>query len=357
MAKKTGPVLERIVAMSGYQPGEQPRDGSLVKLNTNENPYPPSPRALEAARGALEAGLNLYPDPTSEGLREAASARYGVPVSGVVVGNGSDDILSMALRACAGSAGRVAYSTPTYSLYATLSAVVGAETLEVAWPGQVSDGDGGSGVPAELQAAAKRADVTFVCSPNSPSGRAVSVDAIEALANASSGLVVADEAYIDFGGHSALEVLDQHDNLLVTRSLSKSFSLAGLRLGLGFASPALIESLAKTKDSYNVSAVAAAAGVAALEDYDWMLSNADRIITTRRQVTADLVERGYRVPESRTNFFWLDWGVGGGRRVFEHLKSAGVLVRYFDTDALADGVRVSVGTDEQMERFMAALAA
>ncbi len=354
MALKRGLILERIAAMAGYEPGEQPRGGSFVKLNTNENPYPPSPRAIEAAGRAIEADLNLYPDPSAQGLRGAACARYGLSAEAVIVGNGSDEILAMALRACAGPGGRVVYSTPSYSLYATLAGIAGAEATELAWPGQVSDEDEGPGIPSGLAEAARNADLTFVCSPNSPSGRAVTVDAIAGLARATTGLVVADEAYIDFGGRSALDILADHDNLLVTRSLSKSFSLAGLRLGLGFGSPALVEALGKTKDSYNVSRVAAAAGQAALEDYDWMVSNTGKVVATRQRVTAELRARGHRVPASAANFFWLDCGDGGGRPVFERLRSRGLLVRYFDSEQLSGGVRVSVGTDEEMDLFLAA---
>ena len=355
MADEHGPVLDRIAAMPGYEPGEQPRGAGLVKLNTNENPYPPSPRAVDAARAALEGGLNLYPDPSSTVLREAASACYGVPVDNVVAGNGSDEVLAMALRACVGQGGRVVYTTPTYSLYATLAATIGARTRELAWPEQLSDEDSGDGVPEGLAEAATDADLCFVCSPNSPSGRAVSPEAIAGLARASRGLVLADEAYIDFGSGSAIELIGEHDNLLVTRSLSKSYSLAGMRLGLGLGQAGLIDALVKTKDSYNVSRVSAVTGQAALEDQKWMRANAERVIDTRERVTAELRARGRRVPASAANFFWLDCGREGGRLVFERLRESGVLVRYFDNEMLGGGVRVSVGTDEQMDRFLEAV--
>lgn len=336
-------VAARIAALDGYVPGEQPADSErVIKLNTNENPYPPSP-AVAVALAEASASLALYPAPRADPLRQAAASRYGVDADQVLVGNGSDELLAICLRACACDGGSVAYPTPTYSLYSTLAAIEGARSLE--FPTEA-----GASLPDELISCG--ADVTFICSPNAPFGSAVAISEIARAAETSPCLVVADEAYVDFGGESALALLPEHPNLLVLRSFSKSFSLAGLRLGLAFGSIDLIRQLAKVKDSYNVSRLAIAGGVAALDDYAWMQNSVAKVAATRARVVATLREAGYEIPESRANFFWLDCGDEGGREVYARLRERGILVRYFDTERLEHGVRVTVGTDEQMDKFL-----
>ncbi len=338
-------VSERIRALTPYQPGEQPDDRSLIKLNTNENPYPPSPKVVRAIAEAAADGLNLYPPPMTDTLRRAAAIRYGVTETQVLAGNGSDEVLALCLRACVTEGGRVAYATPTYSLYRTLAAVAGAKALEIR-----ADESNLSARLSETEA-----DVIFICTPNSPTGAELGLETIDDIARQARGLVVVDEAYVDFGGRSALGLLNRHQNLLVVRTFSKSFSLAGARLGLGFGCAGLVADLAKVKDSYNVSRLAAAAGLAALADYDWMERNVARVCMTRERIASELRARGYRVPDSRANFLWLDCsGLGGGRPVYVKLRERGVLVRYFDTAELRHGIRVTIGTDQQMDRFLTA---
>ena len=334
--------------MSGYSPGEQPSDGTrgLVKLNTNENPYPPSPRVLEAVRAAADADLRLYPAPTADRLREAAAAAYGVTPDGVLAGNGSDELLALVLRACVEPGDTVAYATPTYSLYRTLVEAAGAEAREVRAE---------SSRARLAQLARCDARVIFVCNPNSPTGEPLEPEDIGRLADRVDGLVVSDEAYVDFGAKSAIAILEQHPNLLVTRSFSKSFSLAGLRLGLALGGRELIAELRKVKDSYNVSRIALAAGVAALGDRAWMEANVARVCATRERVVRRLREAGYAVPASTANFFWLSCGKEGASSVQARLRKAGVLVRCFDQQGLAAGVRVTVGTEADMDRFLEAL--
>ena len=337
--------------MTGYQPGEQPANRTLVKLNTNENPYPPSPWVQAAVERAANDDLNRYPSPMTDRLRELAADRYRVSPEQVLVGNGSDELLAMCLKACAGEGARVAYATPTYSLYRTLVDIACAQACEV-----IDDGLDERDRPEVWRGLADHdAAVTFVCNPNSPFGTAVAPSRIGDLAARVNGLVVADEAYVDFGGRSALDLISRHANLLVVRTLSKSFSLAGVRIGLAFGDRQLIGEIAKVKDSYNVSRLAAAAGSAALEDYDWMARNVERIVATRHRVVAVVRQAGYRVPQSVANFFWMDCSPGSGKAVYEHLRANGVLVRYFDVPALRAGVRVTVGTDPEMDRFLVAL--
>ncbi len=341
----TSLLSERVARMKGYVPGEQPRAGTLLKLNTNENPYPPSPRVLRAVGEAASRDLRLYPSARADELREAAAQCYGCRPEQVLAANGSDEILALCLRACVSEGDVVAFPRPTYSLYPTLAEAAGASIVEVpALPGEI---------PAGLLEAG--AAVTFLCSPNSPSGASLQLQEISRFAQAAGGLVVVDEAYVDFASHSALEILDRHSNLLVSRSFSKSFSMAGVRLGLGFAAPDLIEGLNRVKDSYNVSRLAAAAGVAALADYRWMRDSAAKVCATRDRTISRLRQAGWQAADSDANFFWLDCGGEGGLSVYRRLRDGGVLVRYFNTEELRGGVRVSVGTDEQMERFLAVL--
>ncbi|MFN2375758.1 MAG: histidinol-phosphate transaminase [Candidatus Binatia bacterium] len=340
-------VSPRVRAMHGYTPGEQPKPGSLVKLNTNENPYPCSPLVAEAI-AAEAAGLHLYPSPMADALREAAARTYGVKAAQVMAGNGSDELLAIVLRSCVEPGDPVAWPVPTYSLYATLAEIVGARAVQV---------DGRQQEDAVLrELAAARAKVTFLCTPNSPTGRSLELEAIAAFARAATGVVVVDEAYIDFGGPSVLALLADHPNMVVSRTFSKSYSLAGLRLGLLFGHEDLLAELAKVKDSYNVSRLAIAAGVAALEDSAWMENNVARIRATRVRVTAALRQGGYTVADSAANFLWVDCSArGGGKAVYDKLREGGVLVRFFPGDALAAGMRVSIGTDDEMDRFLAVL--
>ena len=332
--------------MRGYVPGEQPRGGRFIKLNTNENPYPPSPRVVRAVTRAAGEDLRLYPSPCADELRDKAAEVYGTRAEQVLVGNGSDDLLAICLRACVGQGGEVAFSVPTYFVYRTLVEIVGGRCTEIADPG------GGRVADALVES---KAPIKLICTPGSPYGEPVAVEAIRRVAEASSGMVVVDEAYGDFAGRSALGILDEYSNVVVVRSLSKSFSLAGARVGLVFASSPVVRELIKVKDSYNVSRLSSAAGVAALEDLDWMRANVERVVATRERVTGVLRERGWTVRDSAANFFWLDCGDLGGRAVYAKLRDQRILVRWFDEPRLRGGVRVSVGSDADMNRFLEAL--
>jgi histidinol-phosphate aminotransferase len=340
-------VSPRVRAMAGYTPGEQPAGGSLIKLNTNENPYPASPLVVEAIETEAR-NLHLYPSPMADALRERAAATFAVRPSQVMAGNGSDELLAIVLRACIDPGDTAAWVVPTYSLYRTLAETVAARIVEI-------DADPAT-IPASLADA--RARVTFLCTPNSPTGRSIGLADIGSFARAATGVVVVDEAYIDFGGKSALSILADHPNMLVSRSFSKSYSLAGLRLGLLFGHEDLMDELAKVKDSYNVSRLAIAAGTAALEDTTWMTSNVARIRATRARVTAALRRAGFGVEDSEANFLWVDCTQhGGGRSVYDRLRAGGVLVRFFSGPRLEHGVRVSIGTDSEMDRFLQLLGA
>jgi len=336
-----------IRAMHGYTPGEQPQDRRYVKLNTNENPYPPSPRVAQALMQAVGAELRLYPDPVADVLRHTAAAVYDVSPEQIVVGNGSDDLLTMLVRACLGPGDRIAYPVPTYSLYDTLVALQEAEAVRLPFPSDFS-------LPAELGRA--RARLTIVCNPNSPSGTLTPTEELGRLAREVEGLLVVDEAYADFADDNALRLLRECDNVVVLRTLSKSYSLAGLRVGLAFAAPPVIAELMKVKDSYNVNRLSIVAGVAALEDQAWMQTNVARIRATRARLIAALRERGFEVADSHSNFVLARRPGVSQRGTYEALKEGGVLVRWFGIDGLEDALRITVGTDDEVDALLAALS-
>ena len=335
-----------IDAMTGYVPGEQPQDRRYVKLNTNENPYPPSPRVIDALRAAVNEDLRLYPDPLANALRERAAAVYGFRRENVLVGNGSDDLLNLVVRACVGTRDRVVFPYPTYSLYDTLVTLQEGAAVHVPYAADFS-------LPSGLAEA--RGRVTFVCHPNSPSGTPVPVDAIRALAGQVAGLLVVDEAYVDFADATALPLVHTHDNLIVLRTFSKSFSLAGMRIGLAFAAPAIIDALLKLKDSYNVTRLSIVAATAALEDYAWMQANVARIRHTRARLSDGLRAHGFTVLPSQSNFVLARRPGHRLEGLYGDLKARGVLVRYFPTPELHDAVRITVGTDAEIDTLLAAL--
>src|SRR5262245_12630239 len=262
-------IRSAVRAMEGYTPGEQPQDGSsYIKLNTNENPYPPSARVREAIQRCATDEVRLYPDPMANALRDAAAARYDLTRDHILAGNGSDELLALVLRACSEPGDRVAYPYPTYSLYDSLVVIAGATAVRLPFPKDFSLPEGLGGADAR---------VTIVCNPNAPSGTFVPVDELAALSEQVAGLLVVDEAYVDFAADSALRLVRERGNVLVLRTLSKSFSLAGMRVGLAFGAPPLIAELGKVKDSYNLSRPSIAAGAAALADYALMREHTRRV--------------------------------------------------------------------------------
>lgn len=346
---RTSLVSPRITALAGYVPGEQPRDRSYVKLNTNENPYPPSERVLAAVQQAVNGDLRLYPDPVALTLRETASARYGVSPDFIMAGNGSDELLSVVMRASIDAGDSVAYATPTYSLYDTLVALQGGKAIRVPYPV-----DFALPVDALLRAGAR---VTIVCNPNAPSGTLTPWGDIERLARSASGLLVVDEAYVDFASGTAIGLVARYPNLLVLRTFSKSFSLCALRVGLGFAQPALIHELSKVRDSYSVNHLGLVAANAALQDYAYMQASTDRIREERSALSAALAQRGFDVLPSQTNFLLARRPGGDLSDYQQRLKQEGVLVRYFGTPELRDALRITVGTPEQSATLLRAIDA
>jgi histidinol-phosphate aminotransferase len=336
-----------IRAMAGYTPGEQPREGGVIKLNTNENPYPPSPRVFEALRAALtDDRLRKYPDPVGTHFRRVAGRVLGVDPDGILIGNGSDDVLTILTRAFVPEGGLVVSLTPSYLLYRTLAELQGARYQAVPFTAEWAPPD-----PWPVP----RADLTFLANPNSPSGTAVSAAAVERLAAQVRGPLVIDEAYADFADDNAL-TLAQAGRVIVTRSLSKSYSLAGVRFGFAVAEPALVRELVKVKDSYNCDALSLAAAAAALEDQDHRLANRAAILATRARLTRELARLGFAVTPSQANFVWCRHEQPV-KPIFLELKKRNILVRYMVYDGYGDGLRVSVGSDAEIDRLLAELAA
>ncbi|MGO9607376.1 MAG: histidinol-phosphate transaminase [Candidatus Binataceae bacterium] len=340
------PSINRMVA---YTPGEQPRAHErLIKLNTNENPYPPSPKVRRAVAKAADATLRLYPAPRADQFVASASKLYGIPSEMILAGNGSDELLAMIFRATLGPGDKVAYPIPTYSLYDTLAAVQDAKVLHFPF---------GRDFAVPLAALARaRARLTIVCNPNSPSGTLTPVRSLAALANKLRGrLLVIDEAYVDFASDNSLRLLKNHKNVVILRTLSKAYSLAGMRLGLALAHREVIDGLLKVKDSYNLSRIALAGGAAALGDPAWMRRNVERVKKTRTLTEARLRKIGFEVPPSEANFVLARMRGHDMGRVARGLRRAGILVRYFATPVLRDAIRISIGTPAEMAALFRAL--
>ncbi|MGQ9472437.1 MAG: histidinol-phosphate transaminase [Candidatus Caldatribacteriaceae bacterium] len=336
-------VREQIRRMEGYVPGEQPQEEGYIKLNTNENPYSPSPRVVERLQAFLShSSLSLYPHPFSDRVRVQVERVYGVPKDWILVGNGSDEVLNLVFRTLLGKGDRVVYPFPTYTLYRTLALLQEAEPWEIPFPEDFS-------LPLEFISA--RASLKVLCNPNSPTGTYIFPDMIEELLQASSCPVLLDEAYIDFAPQSALTLLPRFPNLLIARTLSKSFSLAGLRVGFLFAHPEMVREICKAKDSYNVNILSQVGAEAALETVEHAMKNIERIKKTRLWFSRKMEELGFYVYPSQANFVLVRRKGKDLRPLYEELKRRKILIRYFPE--WPDSLRITIGTDEQMEILLA----
>jgi histidinol-phosphate aminotransferase len=345
-------VRDTIRALDGYTPGEQPAPGArVVKLNTNENPYPPSPRVLEAVRAVPPHALQRYPSPMADEFRAAASRVLGVPHDAILAGNGSDDILTIATRTFLAPGDVLAYPEPTYSLYPVLARLQDARIVTVPW---------GAGWALPIDAlVATGARAIYLANPNAPSGTLVPVAQVEALARAFDGVLLVDEAYVDFAGAHCLELAMRLPNVVVSRTLSKAYALAGVRFGFAVARPEIVREMVKVKDSYNCDALSIAAAAAAIADQDYARGTWAKVRAERDRLTHALAAIGWSVLPSHANFLLATLPGGRARAVHVHkaLKGAGVLVRYFDAPGLDDKLRVTVGTPEDNDALLAALSA
>ena len=351
MSDPSSLALPHVATLHAYTPGLQPTDPGWVKLNTNECPYPPSPRVADAIRRELGddgAALRLYPNPRSGPLRTAVARRHGLTDENVCIGNGSDDILTMLVRAFCSDAAPLGYTLPSYSLYPVLVEIQNgrAEAIEL---------DRSMRLPIErIHASTARAFV--LTSPNAPTGVAFTNAELEQVLAGYRGLFVVDEAYAAFAREDAVPLLARHRNLVVVRTLSKAYALAGIRVGYALADAAVIDVLDRVRDSYNVSRLSQVAAMAAIDDYAYFHSLVARVVATRDAFMADLARRGWFTYDSQSNFVFTepvdargDSGPAVARSAYEHLYANKVLVRYFPNHPLtASFLRVSVGTDEEM---------
>ena len=326
--------------MDGYTPGEQPGVGErVVKLNTNENPYPPSPAVVRAIQEIEPEMLRRYPNPTADVFRHAAAKVLGVTHDMILAGNGSDDILTIATRTFCSPGDALAYPDPTYSLYSVLAKLQDAKVAEIPW-------DEDFALPIEKLLEAKPQAI-YVANPNAPTGTFVPPAKIAELAKAFKGLVLVDEAYADFAEDNCLALVHKHENIVVSRTFSKAYSLAGMRFGFAVGQPHVIREMMKVKDSYNVDAIAMTAATAAIADQDYARERWEQIKSERARVTDELTKLGWSVLPSQANFIFAAAPDGRGRDAYVGLKAQGILVRFFDKPGLRDKIRITIGQSQE----------
>ncbi len=340
-------ICKHVQALEGYTPGEQPRDSSVIKLNTNENPYPPSPRVKECVAAFNTDLLRLYPDPVFREVRERIAQINGCSPSQVFVGNGSDEILALCTRAFVENNGSIGCFEPSYSLYAVLAEIRGAVYQPVRL-----NADFTWNMPADYSA-----DLFFITNPNAPTSMLHDPAVVAEFCAAFEGVVLVDEAYGDFADQNCMDlaVAPDNANTLVMRTLSKSFSLAGIRFGYLIGPENLIAALYKIKDSYNMDMLTLKIGLAALNDLPYMHFNVNRIRASRAAVTEALRIRGWKVCDSQTNFIFARPPAGGAQRIFDELKRQKIYVRYFPGPDTGEYLRITIGSEAQCEALLAAL--
>jgi histidinol-phosphate aminotransferase len=359
--------------LHGYVPGEQPKIKGLIKLNTNENPYPPSPRVLGVVRAAVDKRLRLYPNPTAERLREKLARRHSCKPENIIAGNGSDELLAIAVRCFVEPEGRatrvpnqkksgtrvtrpsevVQYFTPSYSLYPVLADIHGAAKNAVPLKSDF-------GLPGVTELKRDRewdfnAALTFVTTPNAPSGRGYSTRELDALCQAQRGVVILDEAYVDFANENAMALALKHPHVIVARTFSKAYSLCFQRVGYFVGHPEIIAALHKIRDSYNVNGLGQIAAEATLDDLAYYRANFKRIIATRAWLSRELTKLGFRVQPSQTNFILARPPLFPAKDWLQKLRERKVLVRWFSAPEVKDYLRVTIGTQREAAALVKAV--
>ena len=339
------PVTKSVRRLTAYTPGEQPKAKDVVKLNTNENPYPPSPKCAEVLAGFDLDKLRRYPDPEFSALREAIAQMVHAKAANIFIGNGSDEILALSAKAFVENDEVIGSLDPSYSLYKTLAAI-----RDVEWRG--------FGDLCEVKGEkAKRLSLFLLTNPNAPTGVLKPCAEVAAFAKRFKGILIVDEAYADFARENCMSLAadEKNKNVIVMRTFSKSFSLAGLRVGYCVGPKPLIDALYKVKDSYNVDAIAQAVALAAVKDAKWMRANVKKVVATRKRFVAELERRGWDVLPSESNFVFARPAHAKASEIFERLRGRHIYVRYFSGPKTVDRLRVTIGTDGQMATLLAAL--
>jgi histidinol-phosphate aminotransferase len=341
-------VRPNIAEMKGYVPGEQPQGGKLIKLNTNENPYQCSPKVKAAIGRVVQAGLQKYPDPIATAFRIRAGELLGVDPDWILCGNGSDDILTIVTRAFVGTSDMVRFANPSYLLYRTLAEIQGAACEIIIYNTDWT-------LPAEFGAANDWVRLAYLANPNSPSGTMLPPSAVAEIASTLPCPLLVDEAYVDFADTNCVSLVAENDNIMVARTLSKSYALAGLRFGYLVAQPHIIRELVKVKDSYNCDALSIAGATAAIDDQQWLAETRATILATRERMTTALREMGFDVTDSQANFVWCQHASQPVEPLYQQLKHSGVLVRYMVYPNWGDGLRITVGSDDQVDAALTVL--
>ena len=336
--------------MQGYTPGEQPAAGErVVKLNTNENPFPPSPKVMQALTQVEPEMLRRYPNPTAETFRAAAAKLHGVSPDMIIAGNGSDDVLTIATRTFVPPGGVLASPDPTYSLYPILARLEEARYVSVPWEKDWS-------LPIDGLVATK-ANAIYLANPNAPSGTFVSPLKVAELAKAFPGLLLVDEAYADFADDDCVALVKAHPNVVVSRTMSKAYSLAGLRFGYAIAQAEVIAEMMKVKDSYNTDAISVCAATAAIGDQEYAQRTWEHVKSERQRLSAELTQLGWTVLPSQANFILAATPDGRGKAAYLGLKQQGILVRYFDKPGLTDKIRITVGQSHENNALLGGIKA
>jgi histidinol-phosphate aminotransferase len=331
--------------VAGYVPGEQPQGGKFIKLNTNENPYPPSPKVL-AAMSDFGERLRKYPDPSATAFRRMASQVLNVTPEQIVCGNGSDEILAMIVRLFLGPQDLAVWAKPTYLLYETLVRLQGAKFRSYAYESDWT-------LPDELFNSG--AKLIFIANPNSPSGTCFDLLQLRSIIERASCPIVIDEAYADYAGRSAACLVQDYPHLLVSRTLSKSYALAGLRFGYVVANEEIVTHLHTLRDSYNCDAVSIALATAAMGDQEWLKDNVQRVVEERQRLELRLAEMGLTVQSSQANFVWCQHPQQRDREIYQELKNRQILVRFMDYGSPWVGLRITVGTPQQNQVLLGQL--
>jgi histidinol-phosphate aminotransferase len=332
-----------ILRMQGYVPGFQPKEGGFIKLNTNENPYPPSQKVFEALKESFDASLRLYPDPMSDPLREEIAETLHISKDCIMVGNGSDELLNIAVRAILGKNDKLFITEPTYILYEVLAAMQEAKIIRCKLD-QYFD------FPKKINA--RDAKLVMISNPNTPTGKVFSPRVIEKLCRETKGFVLLDEAYADFSKENSMNLVKKYKNVMVTRSFSKSYALAGLRIGYLAARPEVIEEFMKLKDSYNVNRLSQAAALAALKDRAWFRETISRVIRDREMFSAELEKLGFSVIPSEANFIFVRHPKIKALDLYQQLYDKKILVRHFNRERLREYLRISIGTHQEMIKVL-----
>ena len=337
--------------LEAYTPGEQPRDMKYIKLNTNESPYPPSKRVVDALTSEEVLKLNLYSDPTCKALKTRIAELYDVEYENVFVSNGSDDILNFSFMAfCEGEKRGVKFPEISYGFYSVYAELHGASYKAIPLKDDFS---------IDISDYMENDANVVIANPNAPTGIALTLDEVEQLVKANPDyLVLIDEAYVDFGGESAIELTKKYSNLLVVCTFSKSRSLAGARLGFAIANKEIIADLEKIKFStnpYNINRLSLIAGEMAILDNDYYMDNCKKIIATREYTQIKLKELGFEVTDSKANFIFAKSDKIGGKELYQKLKERGILIRHFDKEKIKDYNRITVGTQKEMETLISAI--